>query len=102
MPSQHPPEPHAPPAGWQTARMTTQERPAQTGDLCTCGRQAAVVFTTEQFGDVGYCGLEGAASRPVLPCPWCGTSEAHLESWGDPGRCPDYTLRPGPREDAGA
>ncbi len=70
-----------------------QTRPAQPGELCTCGRQAVTVIPTDQYGDVGYCGIEGAAFRPVLPCPWCGSGEPHLEAWGDPGRCPDYTLR---------
>lgn len=80
--------------------MTTDPRPAQPGELCTCGRQAITVFpATEQFGDVGHCGIEGAAFRPVLPCPWCGTSKPHLEPWGDPGRCPEYTLRPPDRQE---
>jgi hypothetical protein len=78
--------------------MTSEQRPADTGELCTCGRQAAVVYGTEQFGDVGYCGIEGAAFRPVLPCPWCGASEPHTQSWGDPGKCPDYQLHPPIRE----
>jgi hypothetical protein len=75
-----------------------QTRPAQAGELCTCGRQAVTVIPTEQYGDVGHCGIEGAAFRPVLPCPWCGTTEAHTQAWGDPARCPGYTLRPAVRE----
>jgi hypothetical protein len=75
-----------------------EPRPAKPGDLCTCGRQAVTVFSSEQYGDVGYCGIDGSASRPVLPCPWCGATESHLESWGDPARCPDYRLRPPARE----
>ncbi|MCL8016885.1 hypothetical protein [Streptomyces sp. AS02] len=77
--------------------MDSTQRPAQPGELCTCGRQAVTVITTEQFGQVGYCGIDGAAFRPVLPCPWCGTSAPHRESWGDPARCPQYTLRPATR-----
>lgn len=73
--------------------MTSEQRPAKPGELCTCGRQAVTVFHNDEFGDVGYCGIEGAASRPVLPCPWCGAGVPHTESWGDPGRCPDYQLR---------
>lgn len=76
--------------------MDTEQRRAQPGELCTCGRQAVTVFSNEQFGDVGHCGIEGAAFRPVLPCPWCGTTKAHTQAWGDPARCPDYTLRLGP------
>jgi hypothetical protein len=71
-----------------------QTRPTQPGELCTCGRQATIVIPTTEYGDVGYCGIDGAARRPVLPCPWCGSEEPHLEPWGDPARCPDYTLRP--------
>lgn len=74
--------------------MSSGQRPAVPGELCTCGRQAVVVFITEQFGETGYCGIEGAAARPVLPCPWCGATEPHKQPWGDPARCPDYTLRP--------
>jgi hypothetical protein len=72
--------------------MNSQQRAAEPGELCTCGRQAVTVFFTDRFGDVGYCGIEGAAFRPVLPCPWCGSSEPHKEPWGDPGRCPEYRL----------
>ncbi|MFD9249601.1 hypothetical protein [Streptomyces bottropensis] len=70
------------------------ERPAVPGELCTCGRQAIVVYVTAEHGEVGHCGIEGAAFRPVLPCPWCGATEPHTVPWGDPGRCPQYTLRP--------
>lgn len=71
----------------------SHERPAESGELCTCGRQAAVVYPTEEYGEVGYCGIEGASFRPVLPCPWCSSTELHTQSWGDPTRCPQYTLR---------
>ncbi|MFD1277331.1 DUF6225 family protein [Streptomyces kaempferi] len=73
---------------------TESTRPAHQGELCTCGRQAITVIQTAEFGDVGYCGIEGAAFDPVLPCPWCGTREPHKESWGDPGRCSAYRIRP--------
>lgn len=78
--------------------MTGSTRPAKTGDLCTCGRPAVTVIPTTQYGDVGHCGIDGAASRPVLPCPWCGAEGPHLEAWGDPARCPDYQLRPAVQE----
>nr|WSZ21172.1 hypothetical protein OH837_48875 [Streptomyces canus] len=76
----------------------SEQRPAETGELCTCGRQAAVVYLTPEYGAVGDCGIGGAGMNPVLPCPWCGTSEPHNQAWGDPGRCPDYQLRPPVRE----
>lgn len=74
--------------------MGTEERRAEPGELCTCGRQAVTVYASEQFGEVGFCGIEGAAFRAVLPCPWCASGEPHKEPWGDPGKCPDYRLRP--------
>lgn len=69
------------------------ERPATLGELCTCGRQAVVVYSNATFGDAGYCGIEGSQARPVLPCPWCGSTAPHRAPWGDPGKCPDYQLR---------
>ena len=86
-------QPHQAPAAWMTGVMDSQERAAEPGELCTCGRQAGTVFSTDRFGEVGHCSIDGAAFRPVLPCPWCGNSEPHLESRGDPARCPHYTLR---------
>ena len=73
--------------------MSSEERPAQPGELCTCGRQAVRVYVTSEHGEVGHCGIDGAAFRPVLPCPWCAASEPHRASWGDPARCLDYQLR---------
>lgn len=74
--------------------MSTEQRTAEAGELCTCGRQAVVVYHTHDYGDVGHCGIDGAGQNPVLPCPWCGKAEAHTTAWGDPVRCPAYTLRP--------
>lgn len=78
--------------------MDATTRPAEPGELCTCGRQAVTVYPTHDYGDVGHCGQDGAGMRPVLPCPWCGATKAHTTSWGDPVRCPGYTLRPKPEE----
>lgn len=72
----------------------SEQRPAEPGELCTCGRPAITVYFSPEFGDVGHCGVEGSAQHPVLPCPWCGSPTAHKTSWGDPDRCPHYTLRP--------
>ncbi len=73
---------------------TSSERPALPGDLCTCGRQAVTVFINQEFGEVGYCGIEGASFNPVLPCPFCSSSSPHRQPWGDPDKCPQYTVRP--------
>ncbi|WP_069744763.1 MULTISPECIES: hypothetical protein [unclassified Streptomyces] len=72
----------------------SEQRLAETGELCTCGRPAIAVYSSTEFGDVGHCGVEGSAQYPVLPCPWCGSTVAHKTSWGDPDRCPHYRLRP--------
>lgn len=44
-----------------------RERPARPGELCTCGRPAVVVYVTEKFGEVPYCGIPdgGARVRPA-------------------------------------
>jgi hypothetical protein len=65
------------------------ERPAEPGQLCSCGRQAVVVFLTERFGPVGWCGVSDGGRR----CPFCGRG-GHGEQ-----RCPAYTLRPAPPEE---
>lgn len=33
------------------------DRPARPGEKCGCGRPAVIVYVTEKFGDVGYCGI---------------------------------------------
>lgn len=65
------------------------ERPAQPGELCTCGRQAITVFISAAHGEVGYCGLPDGGAR-TTPCVFCGEDVTH-----DFGRCPEYRLRPG-------
>jgi hypothetical protein len=61
------------------------ERPAEPGELCTCGRQAVVVFHGGRYGDTGWCGRHDGG-EPTGACPFCG--EARHE-W----RCPKYRLR---------
>lgn len=41
------------------------DRLARAGELCTCGRPAVVVYLTERFGGVGYCGQPGVSSSPL-------------------------------------
>lgn len=36
--------------------MTAWRRRPEPGELCTCGRPAIVVYLTDLFGPVGYCG----------------------------------------------
>jgi hypothetical protein len=67
---------------------TTTERPAEPGELCTCGRQAVVVYLTRMFGRTGYCGI-GDGGDQAGPCPFCGGGR-HAQPFG---RCPDYRLR---------
>jgi len=63
------------------------QRPAEAGEVCTCGRPAVAVFTGGQYGDTGYCGLPDGGEQDG-PCPFCG-GDRH-ES-----RCPRYTLTGG-------
>ena len=67
------------------------ERPAAPGELCTCGRQAIVVYLGSVFGPTGYCGIPDGGDR-AGPCPFCG-GPRHETAYGDPDRCPDYRLR---------
>jgi hypothetical protein len=64
----------------------TVERPARTGELCTCGRGARVVFITENWGEVGWCGISDGGDKG--PCLFCGDAAGH-----DGLRCPNYRLR---------
>jgi len=46
-----------------SAARTDNPRP---GEICSCGRTAIIVFLTEKYGRVGYC---GAPNRlPLDPC----------------------------------
>jgi hypothetical protein len=69
-------------------RSEPLERPAKPGELCTCGRQAVVVYLGSVFGSTGYCGIPDGGDR-TGPCPFCG-GPRHSE-WE--GRCPNYRLR---------
>jgi hypothetical protein len=62
------------------------ERPARAGELCTCGRPAVVVFVTEEWGEVGWCGVSDGGAKG--PCPFCGDAAGH-----DGLRCSHYRLR---------
>jgi hypothetical protein len=64
------------------------ERPAAPGELCTCGRQAIVVYLGSVFGPTGYCGIPDGGKESG-PCPFCG-GPRHAEP---SGRCPAYRLR---------
>jgi hypothetical protein len=64
------------------------QRPAQLGELCTCGRQAIIVYLGGVLGPTGYCGIPDGGDRRG-PCPFCG-GPRHT---GPQGRCPHYRLR---------
>jgi hypothetical protein len=64
------------------------ERPAAPGELCTCGRQAIVVYLGSVFGPTGYCGIPDGGDT-TGPCPFC-RGPRHQEP---EGRCPHYRLR---------
>ena len=66
-------------------RGDASERPASAGERCTCGRQATVVFVTEAWGEVGWCGRSDGGRRGR--CVFCGDPAGHTEEL-----CPLYTL----------
>ena len=39
------------------------ERPARPGEKCKCGRPAVIVYITERFGEVGYCGIPDGGQK---------------------------------------
>lgn len=77
-------------ADWRSLMGTRLGVP---GELCTCGRQAVEVFSTE-FGLVGYCGVADGGND-VGPCPFCSSPRKHFDESGIPARCSQYRLRPG-------
>jgi hypothetical protein len=40
------------------------ERAPRPGELCQCGRPAVIVYITERFGEVPYCGIPDGGRRP--------------------------------------
>jgi hypothetical protein len=64
------------------------ERPAEPGELCTCGRPAVVVYLGSEWGPTGACLIQDGGDR-TGPCPFCGGPRHGFEE----GRCPDYRLR---------
>jgi hypothetical protein len=75
-------------ARMQDLEAPPTERLAAPGELCTCGRQAIVVYLGSVFGPTGYCGIPDGGDR-AGPCPFCG-GPRHTEPYG---RCPGYRLR---------
>jgi hypothetical protein len=64
------------------------KRRAEPGELCTCGRQAIVVYLGSEFGPTGDCGIRDGGAKTGT-CPFCGGPQH-----GEPeGRCPQYRLR---------
>jgi hypothetical protein len=67
--------------------MTAEKRRAEPDELCTCGRPASVVFPTDEFGEVGWCGRADGGRRGT--CVFCGDVRGHPVGT----RCPRYVLR---------
>ena len=67
--------------------MKDTQRPAAAGERCTCGRLAVIVFVTDEWGEVGWCGSSDGGR--LGPCVFCGAAGGHTE-----GRCPANQLRP--------
>jgi hypothetical protein len=89
--TRHTPGPNGHPE-WEDPPATDphgiSERRAEPGELCTCGRQAIVVYLGGAFGPTGHCGIQDGGDR-TGPCPFCG-GPRHSEMQG---RCPQYRLR---------
>jgi hypothetical protein len=83
-PRSHPPEGEDTPPGG-SGPPGAEERPAEPGELCTCGRPAVVVYLGGVFGPTGWCGRSDGG-EVAGPCPFCGGPRHE-------GRCPDYRLR---------
>jgi hypothetical protein len=75
-------------ARMQDLEAPPTERPAVPGELCTCGRQAVVVYLGSVFGPTGYCGIPDGGDQ-TGPCPFCG-GPRHIAPYG---HCQDYRLR---------
>jgi hypothetical protein len=75
-------------ARMQDLEAPPTQRPAAPGELCTCGRQAIVVYLGSAFGPTGYCGIADGGEG-TGPCPFCG-GPRHREP---DSRCPAYRLR---------
>jgi hypothetical protein len=74
--------------------MDDAARPAEPGELCTCGRPAVQVFTrAEMFGggEVGWCGIADGGAQ-AGPCPFCGAPSRHGSVAGT-AVCPKYRLK---------
>lgn len=80
------------------------QRDAVPGDLCTCGRQAVVVYTTRPDDPVGHCGRNNGGAPADGWCPFCENELRHdVAGWNEDtqtsypipqaGRCPRYRLR---------
>jgi hypothetical protein len=67
------------------------ERRAEPGELCTCGRQAVIVYLGTAWGPTGVCLIQDGGSRQG-PCPFCGDPRSVREAHD--GLCPQYRLRP--------
>lgn len=71
-------------------RRQRGRRPAEPGEVCTCGAPAAVVFSYEVRGEqIGSCMSLDPHTRSG-PCPFCGIIGQHEGE----GICPQYKLRP--------
>jgi hypothetical protein len=82
--------PGAEPKRGGTVTEQITERPAEPGELCTCGRPAVVVYLGSEWGAVGACLIQDGGSC-LGPCSWCGDPRSPRDAHG--GRCPDYRLR---------
>ncbi len=60
----------------------------EPGEICSCGRPAAVVYVSDDFGRVGDCGIPNAAALEPCADPACEIEERgrHDRRWCTPER----------------
>lgn len=78
--------------GRRGRRAVSLGRPAVTGEVCTCGAPALVVFDDVRLGlPFGSClALDSEPHGRVGACAFCGVTGPHVSA----GVCPAYILRP--------
>jgi len=73
------------------SKRRSGRRPAEPGEVCTCGAPAVVVFDYSVLGEpIGSCMSLDPHTRSGR-CPFCGIDGPHSND----GICPNYRLRPG-------
>jgi len=83
-----------------TRRIEWSERRAEPGELCTCGRQAIVVYLGGAFGPTGDCGIRDGGDQTARACSAAGHATASSRAAARvTGSASTPTVRPTPEEE---